>query len=204
MSEYLSKISINTKYLLMMIFAVFFAFLISMQFIMPLRDDTNKTETQLLQANSRLAAIQTFAAQNSNYDAFLKLQTLKLEETKKKIPDMVTVPELLAEYSQLAQVNKITLESLKPPASIKQSNGGAFAFPLKLTLSGDYFNLVEFLQQVEKGARFTTLQSVDFSSDGKGTLKMNADFVVYSLKNPKPASNNAKAPVAKAVAAKTK
>ena len=92
MSEYLAKISLNTRYLILLILTVFFAFLISMQFILPLRDDTAKVETQLLQANTRLAAIQTFAAQNKDYDAFLKIQTLKVEETKKKLPDTVTIP----------------------------------------------------------------------------------------------------------------
>ena len=204
MSEYLSKISLNTRYLVLLILAAFFAFMVSMQFISPLRDDTAKVETQVLQANTRLAAIQTFAGQNKDYDAFLKIQTLKVEEAKKKLPDTVTIPELVAEYSKLAMVNKVTLESLKPPTEVKQDKGGAFAVPLKLTLSGDYFNLVEFLQQVEKGTRFATIQSVDFSSDGKGSLKMNADFVVYALKNPKPSTANAKAPAAQAVPAKAK
>ena len=115
----------------------------------------------------------------------------------------MTIPELVAEYSKLAMVNKVVLESLKPPTEVKQDKGGAFAVPLKLTLSGDYFNLVEFLQQVEKGTRFATIQSVDFSSDGKGALKMNADFVVYALKNPKPPAANAKAPAAQASPVKT-
>ena len=194
MSDYLAKISANTRYFILLILTSFFAFLLFVQFIMPLREDTGKVENQLLQANTRLAAIQTFADQNKDYDAFLKIQTLKVEETKKKLPDTVTIPELVAEYSKLAMVNKVTLESLKPPTEVKQDKSGAFAVPLKLTLSGDYFNLVEFLQQVEKGTRFATIQSVDFSSDGKGTLKMNADFVVYALKNAKQQSATAKIP----------
>ena len=189
MNEYLAKISLNARYSILLILTMFFAFLIYMQFIMPLRDDTAKVEAQLLQANTRLAAIQTFAAQNKDYDVFLNIQTLKVEETKKKLPDTVAIPELVAEYSKLAMVNNVVLESLKPPTEIKQEKGGAFDVPLKLSLSGDYFNLVEFLQQVEKGTRFTTIQSVDFSSDGKGSLKMNADFVVYALKNSKPQAN---------------
>ena len=205
MRDALAKISPNTRYLILLILGVFFSFLLFMQFISPLRDDTQKVETQLLQANTRLAAIQTFAGQNKDYESFLKIQTLKVEEVKKKLPDTVTIPELVAEYSKLAMVNGIVLESLKPPTEVKQQDkGGAFALPLKLTLSGDYFHLVEFLQQVENGTRFTSIQSVDFSSDGKGALKMNADFVVYSLKNPKPPVVNAKTPVAKAAAEKSK
>ena len=142
MNEYLSKISLKTRYLTLLILTAFFAFMVTMQFISPLRDDTSKVETQLLQTNTRLAAIQTFAGQNKDYDAFLRIQTLKVEEAKKKLPDTVTVPELVAEYSKLAMVNNVVLESMKPPTEIKQDKGGAFAVPLKLSLSGDYFNLV--------------------------------------------------------------
>ena len=193
MSDYLAKISANTRYFILLILTSFFAFLLFVQFIMPLREDTAKVENQLLQANTRLAAIQTFADQNKDYDAFLKIQTLKVEETKKKLPDTVSIPELVAEYSKLAMVNNVVLDSLKPPAEIKQDKG-AFAVPLKISLSGDYFNLVEFLQQIEKGTRFASIQSVDFASDGKGSLRMNADFVVYALKNAKQQSATAKIP----------
>ena len=59
MRDALAKISPNTRYLILLILGVFFSFLLFMQFISPLRDDTQKVETQLLQANTRLAAIQT-------------------------------------------------------------------------------------------------------------------------------------------------
>lgn len=202
MNEYLAKVSAPVRYLILFILASFFMALVAIQFIMPLNEDTKKKEEQLLQANTRYAALQTFATRNQDYEALLKIQNLKVSEAKKRLPDVLTIPELVAEYSKLALVNGIILESLKPPTEVKPDKGGAFAVPLKMTLSGDYFKLVEFLQQVELGTRFTTLQGVNFSADGKGTLKMDADFVVYALKNPKPAASKAKAPAAKPVAAK--
>lgn len=202
MNEYLAKVSAPVRYLILFMLALFFMALVAIQFIMPLNEDTKKKEEQLLQANTRYAALQTFATQNQDYEGLLKIQNLKVSEAKKRLPDAVTIPELVAEYSKLALVNGIVLESLKPPTEVKPDKGGAFAVPLKMTLSGDYFKLVEFLQQVELGTRFTTLQGVNFSADGKGALKMDADFVVYALKNPKPAPIKAKAPAAKPVAAK--
>ena len=147
MNEYLAKVSAPVRYLILFILASFFMALVAIQFIMPLNEDTKKKEEQLLQANTRYAALQTFATQNQDYEALLKIQNLKVSEAKKRLPDAVTIPELVAEYSKLALVNGIILESLKPPTEVKPDKGGAFAVPLKMTLSGDYFKIVEFLQQ---------------------------------------------------------
>lgn len=186
MKELLSEISVNTRYMLLFLLALVFSSLIVLEFVLPLRAETAKAESQLQQANAKLAAIQTFAGQNKDYAPFLKLQTLKLEEAKKKLPDTVTVPELVSEYARLASVNGLSLDSLKPPAEVKAEKSGVFPLPLKMTVSGDYFKLVEFLQQIENGTRFTNIKTVDFAADNKGLLKMNADFTVYTLKNPKP------------------
>ena len=50
---------------------------------------------------------------DKDYAPFLKLQTLKLEEAKKKLPETVTVPELVSEYASL-RPDGLSLDSLKP------------------------------------------------------------------------------------------
>ena len=191
MKEQLKAVSPNTRYLLILLLSLSVSILIYMQFILPLGLDKQKLDNDLLQMNTKLALVQTFAGQNQNYENSLHIRTLQLEVSKRKLPDTVTVPELVTEYDTLAQANGITLDSLKPPNEAKTDKSSMYAIPVKLTLSGDYFNLIRFLQQVETGERFTTIQGVDFTSDDKGILKMNADFVVYAFKNPNPPAKKA-------------
>lgn len=191
MKEQLKAVSPNTRYLLILLVSLSVSILIYMQFILPLGLDKQKLDNDLLQMNTKLALVQTFAGQNQNYENSLHIRTLQLEVSKRKLPDTVTVPELVTEYATLAQANGITLDSLKPPNEAKTDKSSMYAIPVKFTLSGDYFNLIKFLQQVETGERFTTIQGVDFTSDDKGILKMNADFVVYAFKNPNPPAKKA-------------
>ena len=148
--------------------------------IRPLSLDRAKLETQTLQTNTELAKLQTFATQNQDYDALVKLQEAKIADAKKKLPDRISVPDLIQEYTQLAEVNEISLDSLTPEESTKV--GTAFGLPITMELTGDYFHMVNFLQQVENGDRFVSLQKTTFGAEQEGgSLKMGATFIVYSL-----------------------
>ncbi|HIU64357.1 MAG TPA: type 4a pilus biogenesis protein PilO [Candidatus Avacidaminococcus intestinavium] len=193
MKEQLAKISPEMRSVLLLLLAVIVAILVYAQFILPLTLEKENFDNQILMENTKLAAIQTFADKNANYEAYLHKKTLELEVSKQQLPDTVTIPELVAEYSTLAEQTTVVLETLKPPSAVKADKAGLFVIPIKVTLTGDYFNLVKFLQQVEMGKRFTSIQSVDFTANEQGVLTMDADFIVYSLKNPNPPVANASA-----------
>lgn len=189
------KISENTKYLLLFLVTLLTVVLLFVEVIFPLQAENTQKERDLQLANARLAQLQTFAGQNQDYEALAKLQNLKLAEAKKKLPDYVTVPELMAEYSKLADVNGVKLESIQPSKISKENN--IFVLPLKITVSGDYFKMVEFLQQIETGTRFVTLRGASFNGEKAGNIKTSADFVVYSLQGNTPATKNKGAAVPK-------
>ena len=141
----------------------------------------------MIQAQQRLASYQTFAEQNKDYNAFAAKQEGYLAEAKKLLPDIVTVPELVQEYSNLSKECGIQFKSVKPPSgNLKQVNG-AYEVPLNISISGNYYKMVEFLQKVENGARFAKLNKASVNTikenDVSGNLDMTAEFTVYSLKD---------------------
>ena len=106
---------------------------------------------------------------------------------KKLLPDIVTVPELVQEYSNLSKECGIQFKSVKPPSgNLKQVNG-AYEVPLNISISGNYYKMVEFLQKVENGTRFAKLNKASVNTvkenDASGNLDMTAEFTVYSLKD---------------------
>lgn len=174
------NISDNEKYALYFFGTLILCGLVFFYIIRPLAIERGNLETTTLQANTELAKLQTFAGQNQDYDALVKLQEAKLNDAKKKMPDKVSVPLLINEYNKLAEENDIYLESLTPMEETKAGN--AFAIPMEITLRGDYFHMVNFLEQLEKGERFVTLQAASFGSQQEGgSLTMTARFMVYSL-----------------------
>lgn len=59
--------------------------------------------------------------------------------------------------------------------------------PLNISISGNYYKMVEFLQKVENGGRFAKLNKASINTvkenDTSGNLDMTAEFTVYSLKD---------------------
>jgi Tfp pilus assembly protein PilO len=169
----------NSKYGIYFVVVMFACIMLYFGTIRSLSIDREALSSKMSLANTQLAELQTFVAQNQDYDALLKIQNLKLEQTKKKLPDRVSVPDLVGAYSKLADANGITLMALTPKNYTKV--GIAFGLPLEMKLLGDYFNLINFLQQVENDDRFVNLQSTKFSVQKDGKLELTANFVVYAL-----------------------
>lgn len=180
----LSKLNVNlsenAKYGAFFAIALLLCAAVFVLIIRPLQNDRATIATQILQANTRLAKLQTFASQNQDYDSLLKIQKLKLEQAKKKLPDTVALPELIAEFTKLSDANGISLTSIVPLQSVKV--GTAYGLPVNMTLSGDFFRMVNFLQQVENGDRFVTLQGTKFTVEQDGNLEMTANFLFYATK----------------------
>ena len=175
------KISSTMKYTLGFLLVFVLCCFCFIAVIYPLYTDRQKLKTTLAQNNVRLATLQTFAGQNKDYDALVKLQNMKLAAAKKKLPDEISVPELLTEYSKLAAQTGVQLLDLAPGRVNRTSN--ALELPINITLEGDYFKLITFLQQMESGERFVVINGAGYDAQKSGeNLKMKANFVVYALK----------------------
>ena len=111
-----SNMSENSKYSLLLLGSVLLLVFVVLYIMQPLREDIQKNEQELTQAQQRLASYQTFAEQNKDYNAFAAKQEGYLAEAKKLLPDIVTVPELVQEYSNLSKECGIQFKSVKPPS----------------------------------------------------------------------------------------
>lgn len=184
------KMSENSKYSLLLLAAVLLLVFVVLYIVQPLRGDIQKNEAELTQAQQRLASYQTFAEQNKNYSAFVAAQDARLAEAKKAMPDTVAVPVLVQEYADLSKTSGIQFQSVEPPTGKLKQNSGAYEIPLNITISGNYYKMVDFLQRVENGTRFSKLLKTNISAESDnsakaadGNVKITAEFTVYSLKD---------------------
>ena len=93
----------NMKYIIGLFAVILLAIICIIFLIVPLNRDRNALVNKLTEENKRLAVLQTFAGQNQNYDALVKIQNMKVAAAHKKIPDTVSVEELLNEYNKIAE-----------------------------------------------------------------------------------------------------
>ena len=76
--------------------------------------------------------------------------------TARALPNTTGIPQIVLQLSRIATEEKVTLNSISPQAPIAYS--GYSAVPLSITLTGDYFSVQNFLQQL--------LKQVTTSTDG--------------------------------------
>ncbi len=177
-------LSKNNQYILLLFGAVIIFIFTILTVVMPLRQDNQKDGALLITKRQQLAAYQTFSQQNRDYDTFAAAQRLKLQRAQLSVPDQVSIPDVLRDYSGKAEHAGIAINNIKTPAANQiVKDGNAFAVPLQVKLSGNYYKIVDFLQEMEHGERFAKLQQVNITGNEKnGDLKVDAQLTVYALK----------------------
>jgi hypothetical protein len=91
--------------------------------------------------------------------------------TSRALPTTTGVPQIVLQLSRIATEEKVTLNSISPQAPIVYS--GYTAVPLSITLTGDYFSVQNFLQQL--------LNQVTTSTDGVRATGRLYDVLNVSL-----------------------
>lgn len=177
-------LSQNSKYSLFLLGSVVLFILVLIFVVTPLYKDNQKNSVTLATKRQQLAAYQTFAQQNSDYTSFETTQRLKMQRAQLLVADQVSIPEVLRDYSRKAEHTGVSLVNVKSPAPNEiKKEGNAFAVPLKVKVTGNYYKIVDFLQQVEAGDRYAKLQQVGINgNEANGDLTMDAALTVYSLK----------------------
>lgn len=171
----------NVKYLLYFLATLAICIAVFIMAVFPLGNDKTRINAQMQQANTKLAALQTFAAQNHDYDAFLKIQNAKIADAQKKLPDKIILLELISELQKLSLAYDVQITSIKPNKLDHVKD--YYALSVDINMNGDYFHMINFLQQLENNTRFTVLQGAKLGSrnDANPRLNMTVSCVVYSL-----------------------
>lgn len=171
----------NVKYLLYFLATLAICIAVFIMAVFPLGNDKTRINAQMQQANTKLAALQTFAAQNHDYDAFLKIQNAKIADAQKKLPDKIILLELISELQKLSLAHDVQITSIKPNKLDHVKD--YYALSVDINMNGDYFHMINFLQQLENNTRFTVLQGAKLGSrnDVNPSLNMTVSCVVYSL-----------------------
>lgn len=91
--------------------------------------------------------------------------------TSRALPNVTGMPQILLQLSRIATEEKVSLDSISPQAPITYS--GYTAVPLSISLTGDYFNVENFLQQL--------LKQVTTSSQGVRATGRLYDVLSVSL-----------------------
>lgn len=159
-----------------------------------------------LQANqSKISVIEAFIAKHPDiaaYDAELDGQW---RAVSKSLPEEPAISEVLGDLEKIAQESKMQLVSMQPSqeAADKKEQKRYQEMVLKLKVKGTYFQLLDFLKNMEGMERFVTVQSIT-SRSTNGVLESDLSVVVYCYGNKQKAKSAEKTNPAKSTASNSK
>lgn len=177
---YLKNMTKDNKYLILLILSIIITLGITYFVVSPLSDQIVEKENEVKLINLKIAKVSTFSKKNQDYDKFLKLQELKLNSIYEKMPKNVNVMRVISEYNKLAAFFNLDLETIKPGKE-EQINKKYFKIPFELKVVGNYYNLLLFLQEIEKKGKIIEIISPKFVGGKGDNVSLNATLLVYSL-----------------------
>ena len=175
----------SDKYCLLVIISLLFCFLVKIFAIDVLQNKIVATEALLAQEEQRLEAYQDFAAENSNYGAFLAEQQIAKQKAYQIIPQQVAAAELIREYTALAAKHNLRIESIKPVTDAKQAKTNYEALTFKISARGNFYKTAAFLNELQNGERLATANNIVLeraADGGNGEVLLTADLTAYALK----------------------
>jgi type IV pilus assembly PilO-like protein len=165
-------------------------------FVSPQSSKASTLETQIGDANLKLATTQSFLQSPDSKQSVTDLRRLR-----RAIPDDVEMSEILRELAWASRASGVRIQSITPSQPVAST--GAQAVPIALSVKGRYFRMAKFMHllRLEAGVkdgkpyssgRLYGIDSISLSTGDKSgvimaTLTLNA-FVSGPASTPSPGS----------------
>lgn len=143
----------------------------------PQRMEIAKLETQVSEERTALLRVQNFM--NAEVGAAERGETLaaRCAAAEKRLPQCMGQGGFIALLEREAQVQGLTLVAVVPGQAVKES--GALRLPLDVELDGEYFHLLAFLKELERGERFVRMEKAEIHSDD-GRLHVKLRLSIFA------------------------
>lgn len=148
---------------------------------LPQQAEIHSLEKALSETEKKIAAVETFAGQNSDSQKLKDQFRQKLLLTEQLLPDNMSMGEFLVELERTAEASKVQIGQVQPAQAI-QRNGYQETL-ITMTVRGDYFMVLDFLRRIEGGKRFLALSSISLQSKSGDFLEGKLTVLVYHYSN---------------------
>lgn len=157
------------------------ALTIGLALLLPKYKEARVTWQEIAQSQQELDYQRVYSAQLKQASKVLAEHQTGLQKIDAALPSQFDLPGTYYYFQKAAAQNGLSLQSISPPSSTKSKAMSAKEINFLLSLSGSYSSLKNFLVALYKSARFIIVESISFSSPGKGdNFNFNVKVRMYS------------------------
>ncbi|HHV95283.1 MAG TPA: type 4a pilus biogenesis protein PilO [Clostridiaceae bacterium] len=138
-------------------------------------DNINRTEEEIQDLNEKLIYLKGF---EKNMEEMLK----NLDKLKKALPESPEISEVILTLKELALENSIKINEIRFEEN--KTEGLLNKLPLNISITGEYFEILEFIDKIKEKERIFTFDSIYIEKDDD-TQELTADIYLntYNLIN---------------------
>jgi type IV pilus assembly protein PilO len=151
----------NRRPLVVGIVSFLIAALVLLMLVMPKRSKVSELTKQIKEAKSLNSQLLIQVDQLGEAKREAPKKAKELAHLDEQIPPMAELPRLLRQLKTKADRAGVEIESIAP--NIPTTAGPYSTIPVELTVQGSYFQVEEYLYQLESFTRATKITSATFS-----------------------------------------
>lgn len=133
-------------------------------------------QTVLQQKKEQVLSVENFLNAHGEAVAYEAEIARRAAKQHQQLPCQLETGKFLAELQQLAAAKGVVLSAAAP--GTVESKAGCRQLPLRVTIAGDYFSLLDFLQGLEELERFSSVDKMELHSE-EGRLSCQLLIHIY-------------------------
>ncbi|MGC8872179.1 MAG: type 4a pilus biogenesis protein PilO [Caldimicrobium sp.] len=166
------------KVLLVLVTIILPFFLFYKFYYLPLKEKINNLKEDIKKIELEIAKLENFVKREKAIEEIVRNRKKFLEEIKIFLPTEKEIPQLIKNVSEIAKKNKLEILRFMPRQEERQNYYNVIPFDMEL--KGYFYDILKFLNEVEKLSRLVTLKNIEFSPQAKEEkIIIKTSFVTY-------------------------
>ena len=126
----------------------------------------------------QVAGITSYVEHNSDLDKQYVELRQKLDQTSLLLPEQSDIGSFLVQLEQVAKASKVVLGQVQPSQPVVKT--GYYEIPVTITVSGNYFQVLDFMSRIEGMKRFVAVSSMSLKPKTGDVLDGNIAVIIYA------------------------
>ncbi len=148
----------------------------------PMQGQIDKKRESYISLYEERIKVQNFMNGHLDLEKSGEEQKKRRTSLEKLLPDRMEQGTFISDLERRAIADHLVLLEVKP-GEVEKMDGGVLSLPISIRLRGDYFSLVDFMEQMEdvrQTGRFTEIHKIDVKAE-KDELLCDLKISIYAV-----------------------
>ena len=143
------------------------------------QDEIRQSRAAIAAADAQITNLEDFFLRHDDLKAYETDLNQQLQFVQKLLPRKMAVADFISATEHMATQSKTVLIGIRPEQPISCQE--YFMQTIKITVRGDYFQMLDFLYSMEQGVRFVNVKNMRIHSNDDGYLECQLDVRIYAF-----------------------